>query len=73
MTKDEIETALRNGTLQGQARNGKWYNLRRNGATKTWKRDPNRWSIPVKAGLRDCFRIDQDTTQQYLRVGEGRD
>lgn len=31
--------------------------VRRNGKTKTWKRDPERWDIPVKYGLNTCFHI----------------
>lgn len=34
-----------------------WYDIRRNGATKRWKRDPHRAEIPVKVGLRECFRL----------------
>ena len=31
-----------------------------NGAIKTWKRDPSRFEIPVKYGLYQCARFDQD-------------
>lgn len=31
---------------------------RRNGATKTWKREPGKFRIPVKQGLKSCFYID---------------
>jgi hypothetical protein len=30
---------------------------RRNGATKTWKKYPGLFRIPVKAGLKTCFYI----------------
>ena len=30
---------------------------RRNGKTKTWKTRPDRFKIPVKYGLRECFYI----------------
>lgn len=30
---------------------------RRNGRTQTWKRKPGRFSIPLKYGLRDAFRL----------------
>jgi hypothetical protein len=39
--------------------NGRYWKLRRNGATQTWKRDPSRFSIPVKAGLKSCARITE--------------
>jgi hypothetical protein len=32
--------------------------VRRNGRTKIWKRQPDKFSIPVKYGFRDCFYID---------------
>ena len=32
---------------------------RRNGRTQTWKREPARFSIPVKYGLRDAFRLTE--------------
>lgn len=32
-------------------------NWRRNGKTKTWKRDPERWEIPVKFGMYAYTRI----------------
>ena len=41
--------------------NGRYWKLRRNGATKTWKRDSNRFRIPVKAGLRSHTYLTQDT------------
>lgn len=61
MMRYEIEATLDRRMLQGQNwKNGKWYDLRRNGATKLWKTRPNDYSIPVKAGLRDAFRIEHD-------------
>lgn len=57
MTRQQIETALDNGLLEVQWGNGKWYKVRRNGATKTWKRDAERFAIPCKTGFRDCFTI----------------
>lgn len=60
MTRQEIETALDSHVLQARAPNGKWYDVRRNGRTKLWKREPDRFSIPVKCGLRDCWRIENE-------------
>lgn len=31
--------------------------VRRNGQTKRWKREPERFSLPVKYGLYEAFRI----------------
>jgi hypothetical protein len=58
MTRDELETALDRGRLQIQSVNdGRWFDIRRNGATKTWKRDPHKVEIPCKVGFRECFRL----------------
>ena len=61
-TFTEAETALDRGRLQVLGRNG-WYDIRRNGATKRWKRQPHRASIPVKLGFLECFRLEFDDTQ----------
>lgn len=36
--------------------NGKVYDARLNGAVKTWKTDPFRVEIPLKYGMRECWR-----------------
>lgn len=52
ITRHNIDTLLDSGRLEIAMRNGKWWQLRRNGATKTWKSDVERIRVPVKAGLR---------------------
>lgn len=59
MDRSTIEYALDNGRLWGAMANGRFWRLRRNGRTQTWKRNPQRFSIPVKAGLRSCARITE--------------
>lgn len=61
MNRTETETALDNSTIWALMGNGRYWKLRRNGATKTWKRDPDRFQIPVKAGLRSCAYLTNDT------------
>lgn len=39
--------------------------VRRNGKTKLWKKQPERFSIPVKYGLKDCFRIDNTNCEEW--------
>lgn len=51
-TRETIEAALDKRILFAHMRNGKWWRVRRNGKTQTWKREPMRFRIPVKAGLR---------------------
>jgi len=38
---------------------------RRNGKTQTWKRQPERFKIPVKHGLYDFFYITNDNANQW--------
>ena len=56
-SKTEIETALAKGNLYAAMRNGRFWVLRRNGATQTWKTRPMDFSIPVKCGLKSCARL----------------
>lgn len=57
---DDFDAALDAGRLWVRSRGrGKWYRVRRNGATKRWKRQPGRFRIPVKVGLRQCLAIDE--------------
>jgi hypothetical protein len=54
MTLYELETALDSGRLFVCVNRAKdqWWKARRNGKTQRWKRDPLRFRIPLKAGLR---------------------
>jgi len=61
VTRDAFENALDAGQLQTLIiyREGeKWYTCRRNGKTKTWKRDGSRWEIPIKFRWRDTLRVE---------------
>lgn len=60
MNQQTIETALDAGLIETAMTNGKWWRLRRNGATKTWKTRPGHFKIPVKAGLRSCAYITHE-------------
>jgi hypothetical protein len=69
MERAEIENLLDAGKLQicminGTPRAPRWYDVRRNGKTQTWKRQPERFSIPVRVGFRDAFRIE-DTKYNF--------
>lgn len=58
-TFTEAERLLDRGQLQVLGHGG-WYDIRRNGSTKRWKRNPHRASIPVKVGFREAFRLEFD-------------
>lgn len=61
-TRSEIEAALDAGHLEACVNSSKqrWWKLRRNGMTKTWKTRPQEFRIPVKCGLRTCGVIDHN-------------
>jgi hypothetical protein len=56
-----IESALAEGLLWAKMGSGSYWKLRRNGQTQTWKTRPNDFSIPVKAGLKACGRVDHNS------------
>jgi hypothetical protein len=52
-----LEQAIDRGNVWALMRNGRWWRVRRNGATQLWKTRPDEYSIPIKAGLRFYTRI----------------
>jgi hypothetical protein len=69
----DFEQALDQGILEVPVNSGyilrpqRYWRIRRNGKTRTWKRDAERWEIPCKAGLKLCFTVSN--TEQYgIRV-----
>lgn len=52
LTREQTETALDNGKLFALTENGNYWQMRRNGATKKWKRAPNRFYLPFKCGFK---------------------
>lgn len=59
ITRDNVDALLDAGKLYACMRNGNWWQLRRNGKTRTWKTDASRVYIPVKAGLRVTYAITE--------------
>jgi hypothetical protein len=57
----DVEHALQHGCLWIKTSRNRYWRLRRNGCTKTWKRDLNRFRIPVKAGLYVYSAVTNDT------------
>lgn len=70
MERSEIEKLLAANLLWARMGNGNLWRLRRYGATKTCKRDAARFEIPVKAGLKACARITEDSVIEP--EGDGR-
>jgi len=51
ITRENIDSLLNSGKIEIAMQNGNWWRIRRNGATKHWKRDATRIYVPFKAGL----------------------
>lgn len=69
MTIQELEKLLDSRSLEIQMSNGNWWAIRRNGATKRWKREPSRFQIPIKAGLHSYGYLDNlDLNVMNVRI-----
>jgi len=72
ITRETVDALLDRGRIEiamatrGQP-NGKWWKIRRNGATKRWKRDASRIYVPYKAGM---YVYGQITEGDFLENGE---
>ena len=53
--------ALDHGCLWIKMNNGRYWRLRRNGRTQTWKRNVSRFRIPVKMGMYGYSEITNET------------
>jgi hypothetical protein len=59
VTRENFEALLDAGQLFAAMTGGKWWRLRRNGKTQTWKLNPQRIRVPVKCGFRTTTAIDE--------------
>lgn len=71
ITKDNVETVLDSGKLYADMASGRFWQCRRNGATKRWARDASRIRIPVKFGLRGMYSISETDFNGVTGVLEG--
>ena len=62
---DGLNEAIDAGRVWTAMSHGKYWRVRRNGATQTWKRDPNRFRIPVKFGLKGYGQITESDDFGY--------
>ena len=60
LTRANVRKLLDARCLEAAMRNGRWWEMRANGATQTWKRDASRIRIPFKVGLKECGAITED-------------
>ena len=60
----EVIALLDKGLLYILMQNGNYWRLHRNGKTQFWKRRPQAFRVPCKAGLRSYFQLTQDSMQE---------
>lgn len=58
---DRVEALLDAGVIHARMSNGRYWRIRRNGATKRWVTRPGKFRIPVKAGLCTCGYITEQS------------
>jgi hypothetical protein len=59
ITRANVNELLDKRVIEVAMRSGKWWEIRRNGKTKTWKKDASRICIPFKYGFRGCSQITE--------------
>lgn len=59
ITRQNIDELLDTHKLYAAIQNGRWYAMRRNGATKRWKRDASRIYVPFKFGFKGYGTITE--------------
>lgn len=59
VTHENVEHLLDSGLLYVGINNGAWWLARRNGKTKKWRKEPERYEIPYKVGFRRTGRLSQ--------------
>ena len=64
-TLRDIERALDTSKLLVRTASGRFWRVRRNGATRHWVKTPGKFRIPVKAGLRVYSEITEATIVAY--------
>ena len=59
ITPENVESLLRARFLQVAMKSGRWWDIRANGARKTWKTRPGEFRLPFKAGFKSCGAITE--------------
>lgn len=75
ITRANIDALLDAGAIEAAMTSGRWWRIRRNGATRRWKRDADRIRVPIKCGFRTCgaivehdFLVDGTLDTDHYRV-----
>lgn len=71
LTQAEIADALEHNKIKWVSPNSTFWATRRASKTKLWKREPTRYQITVKMGLKSYAQLTNETEfNQVLKDGE---
>lgn len=59
ITRANVDELLDARRIEVRMNHGRWWAIRRNGATRKWKRDPARIYIPFKVGFKGYGTITE--------------
>lgn len=68
LTYEEALNAQHFESLIHKNRDGSRLRARRNGKTKTWKTRSEQFEIPLKHGLKCCFRVNETEAKDWVAV-----
>lgn len=57
--RSRLDQMLDAGLIEVKMSSVRWWRIRRNGKTQTWKTDANRIRVPIKAGFKNCAAITE--------------
>jgi hypothetical protein len=59
ITRDNLDRLIDARAIQRLMNNGRWWTVRRDGRTQYWKRNPDRFRLPIKFGMYSYGAIDE--------------
>jgi hypothetical protein len=71
VTKEECGTSSEFWHVSLTNADGTPVRCRANGALKTWKRDPDRFQLPVKYGFKSCFYLTPRNAHEWVTAAYG--
>ena len=67
ITRENIDSIIDNHQLFVAINNGNWWQARRNGMTKYWKRDKSRIYVPFKYGFNGYSAISETDFDRVIQ------
>lgn len=67
LTQQQADRLVDAGELEVAMQHGRWWRVRRNGRTQTWKTRPGHYRIPLKMGLRGYTELTHSDVVEECR------